>query len=325
MGIFQQHNKVCKMNPFGDIRSQRYDQLNPVKLLLDIVGRKFSSETSFFISLLYILQRGSFHPEIGPQIIADYLDYLEPLVAGSTFTSRLALLIMAYPGVLNSAAIQSVLKEGLRGEQADLFVVLIELPLAGLNPQGQLLAGYLRLAVSICNYFIDLGAIVTVENYIRFITNNRVNSNLGSDEEFISEFRKMRSKYFQKAEENKGKESATSTVSQMFGFVKGIVQSTTNKAKEALNKQEPQEGEVKWCNVSKRWLINGEIPEDNEEELEAQKKLESQQNAQRAPPQAKKPPPGMGKSTVAEGGETDKKKEIRTRQKFVAYSLTQNQ
>lgn len=305
MALFNSDNKIVKLPHMPPLSSERFEDRNPCKILLDLAGGQLRKDNMFFLVLCYSIAKDCFHPQALSTLIEDYLRFIE---SEESFWSRLAVLMTLFPQAILILMVRHKLQRSINNDW-DLFACLTELSIRRVAWDGSNLHTALWFAIHLCELCLRRGLIESAEEYIKFITSNRTSSEVATDPAFTQEFRRVRSVYFESFEKNKqngGK--GGSAIDQMFGFMKGIVNSTVTKAKDSTAASSQ---EVQWDPVTKRWLINGKIPPDHEAE-----EREKEMNRPSGPPPIKKLPP-----PTSQAPSTGKRTGLSQKQKFVAYQI----
>jgi hypothetical protein len=305
MAIFNSDNKIGELTRLAPLTSERFDDKNPTKILLDLASRQFRDDNQFFLVFCYCIATGCFHPQALEGILEDYLAFIEPT---ADFASRLSVLLALFPQGLLLTTVRRDVSAYIAADW-DLFAALAELCVKRVGGDHANLNMALWMAIPLIEFCLRRQLVDSAEEYIKFITSNRSVSELANDPAFTQEFRRVRSLYFENFEKSKlGGNKGGSAIDQMFGFVKGIVNSTVAKAKES---SVANSEEVQWDPVSKRWLINGVIPPDDEPPAK-----EYDPSKPTGPPPIKKQPPQASPNLVQ-----GKRPGLSQKQKFVAYQM----
>ena len=305
MGLFQEHNQVNSLKLPAPLQSDRFDLLNPTRIILEITQRNFSSEPHFFLTFLYLLAKGKFHKSLEGPLVSDY--FKSGQIEESSGLLSLFMLIspdcVTIGPVLNSFT-------SLCSSSSLLFLV------------GSAVSLYLQksqrvhMSLGLAKYAIDHGMVDQSEGYIKYISNNRVDSQLESGS-FVEEFRNVRQKYYQSIENTTGNGSTTgSGLGSMFGgLVKGLVEgiSIPNIGAAKSTVKPTAEEELKWDPIAKRWLINGVIPPDDPDDVKPDETMKV----------SRPPPKSIQKSAVSKE-EAPKRQNLNQKQKFVAYKIGAN-
>jgi hypothetical protein len=309
MAIFNSDNKISSLPHLEALRSERYDDKNPTKILLDITNRSIRDDSMFFSVFCYAISKDCFNPDVLPLLIEDYLTQIRHSSSDSDFWSRFSVFLALFPQLILRPNIIDLLSSKI-SQNRDMFAALTELTLKRIVWDKANLHVALWFAISLCEFCLRRNLIESAEEYIKFITSNRTASEVANDTNFTQEFRRVRALYFESFEKNKqvGVKGG-SAIDQVFGFMKGIVNTTVGKPKEAQTTS--SEG-VQWDPVAKRWLINGVIPPDNEAE-----EREKEAAKPSGPPPMKKagPPPQSQEANPS------KRSGLSQKQKFVAYQI----
>jgi hypothetical protein len=323
MAVFNKDNKIFSLGKyFNGVTSERYQDLNTTKVLLDLVGGEFREDDCFFLNLCYILARESFCTEMAIQTIDGYLEFLADYPLAE---ARLCMLLLLCPSALSADGVRNRFFQYLRSDK-EQFGVLGEYLGLHLRSDASQASTVLWLSLQMAEFGARRNMVSSVEDYVTMITNRRSSSPLINDPTFTQEFKKVRAIYLALLErqngnggQGNGAASALAPINQMFGFMKGIVKSATSTTggKSSAEKSGGGNGndEVKWDPVTKRWLINGQIPPDDPADEKP-----NPEDIKPAGPPPKKLPPAAGTSGVVE----PRKTALGTKQKFVAYQIGAN-
>lgn len=276
MALFNYQNKIFNTQAVGGLQSERFVDINPTKVLLDLVSGNFRSDDMFFLTFCYAVAKDCFHPDALDEIIENYLDSISSHPA---VDSRLVMLCALHPRALLHQGVTSRILTGIAVDN-EVMAVLAELLKGQIKFDNDSLCQSLWISLRLCDFCLRRQMVQSAEEYIRYIGSYRLSPQVANDTNFAQEFRRVRALYFEELE--KDKKTGSNAIGQMFGFVKGFVNNTVSMATDTTASKSE---EVTWDPVAKRWLINGQIPPDEEPEQNLAPAKPS------GPPPIKRPPP----------------------------------
>lgn len=332
MAFLNKDNKISFLNGktqnmVPQLSSERFVPINPTRMLLQMLEGRFTGTDQEYLVFLLALAKGLFHPEVADELVEIYLSETEDAVEPAVFDARMSAVFILQPSSLAREYLRDKVCQKIVSGQHDEFILIAEyaVQLALLGQKSTLASG-LWVFLAITEALLNQGHIRGPEEYIRAITAKRAASGLTDSDSFSREFKRVRQLYYDSLE-RKGSDSTSASSfnlngtnaiaqinqigQQVFGMFKGVL-SAGNKQSGGQGTNAPEE--VKWDPVSKRWLINGQIP-DNEPEPEVK--------APAPPPPKRLPPATIKKEADEQGGPAPQKKPTAAggKPKFVAYDF----
>lgn len=242
----------------------------------------------------------------------------------------LNIVITQYPLLIGNIKIKEFIIEELKREKATQIWVAVEFGMNSLKEsysldledrEGKLepdlqrvLESYFQICLSIIKFSIKKQFFVVTEKYFRFLQYYRhLAPNITANPDFRVSFRKLREDYergINPASDQKGDSEKVEEIGKkVLGFMKGWVDKIADNTSQSNVEQDASckydsGGEMTYDKELGRWLINGQVPKDEEPELPET----HQENVEAKPPPIIKrgppnrAPPGLRNRNGRGGG-----------------------